>query len=80
MTATVLGALLVLGAPAAACPVCYGEADSAVIDGVRWSVLFLGLLVYGVIAGGGVLAWAVVRKARAGSGGSRGPDDGGRGS
>lgn len=63
--------LLVLSSPAAACPVCYGETDSAVIDGVRWSVLFLGLLVYGVILGGGFLVWAVIRKARSRQGGPR---------
>lgn len=63
-----LGALvfvLVLGiaAPAAACPVCYGEAESGIIDGVRWAIVFMGALVYALIGGG--IALVIVLRRRA---------------
>lgn len=41
-----------LAATAGACPVCYGEADSSVLDGARWAVVFLGALVYALMGGG----------------------------
>lgn len=63
------GALLLLlltfalawAAEAAACPVCFGETDDPVVDGVRWSVIFLGGLVY-LVLGGGVAMFIVLRR------------------
>lgn len=43
---------LLAALPAAACPVCYGEADGEMIQGTKWSVAFLGGLVYLVMGGG----------------------------
>lgn len=45
-------AAFLFGAPAFACPVCYGEASGSMIDGAKLSVAFLGGLVYLVISGG----------------------------
>ena len=62
--AVVLAALalaILLAAEAAACPVCFGETDDQVVDGVRWSVVFLGALVY-VLMGGGVAMFLVLRR------------------
>lgn len=62
--AAVLAALalaILLAAEAAACPVCFGETDDQVVDGVRWSVVFLGALVY-VLMGGGVAMFLVLRR------------------
>lgn len=58
-------ALLVLAValPATACPVCYGEAEGPVIEGTRWSVAFLGALVYLVLGGGAGMV--VVQRRRA---------------
>jgi len=56
---------LLLGAvPAAACPVCYGEAGGDVIDGAKLSILFLGGLVYVVIGGGAGAVLALRRRVR----------------
>jgi len=55
-------ALLVAGAgPAAACPVCYGNAEGQMIDGAKASVAFMGFLVYALM-GGGVAMVVVVRR------------------
>lgn len=54
---------LVFAVSAGACPVCFGEAEAPVLDGARWSVVFLGVLVYLVLAGAGVVFWLVRRKA-----------------
>lgn len=63
--AVVLAALalaILFARGAAACPVCFGETDDQqVIDGVRWSVIFLGALVY-VLMGGGVAMFLVLRR------------------
>ena len=48
--------------PAAACPVCYGEAEGKVIDGTKMSMAFLGGLVYLVIFGGGGVVFALRRR------------------
>jgi len=57
--------LLTLAAlPAVACPVCYGEAEDPVIDGTRWSVAFLGSLVYLVFGGAAGIVFAQRRKLR----------------
>lgn len=50
--------------PAAACPVCYGEAGGDVIDGAKLSILFLGGLVYVVIGGGAGVVLALRRRVR----------------
>lgn len=50
-------------APALACPVCYGEASGEVIEGTRWSIAFLGGLVYLVLFGG--VGMVVVARKRA---------------
>jgi len=57
-------ALLVASAgPAAACPVCFGNAEGQVIDGAKASVAFMGVLVYAVMGGG--VAMVVVSRRRA---------------
>lgn len=67
LRAFVLAALVALpllaALPAAACPVCYGEADGEVIQGTKWSVAFLGGLVYLVMGGGVGLVVAQRRRA-----------------
>jgi hypothetical protein len=50
-------------APAAACPVCYGEASGGVIDGTKLSVAFLGSLVYLVLFAGVGMVFMVRRRA-----------------
>lgn len=61
-----LGALLLVASagPAAACPVCYGGTEGAMMDGLRWSIVFLGALVYVLLGGGIALAFALRRRAR----------------
>lgn len=61
-----LGLVLALAAaaPAAACPVCYGGTEGAMLDGLRWSIVFLGALVYVLMGGGIALAFALRRRAR----------------
>jgi hypothetical protein len=56
-----LALAILVAAEAAACPVCFGETDDQVVDGVRWSVVFLGALVY-VLMGGGVAMFLVLRR------------------
>lgn len=58
-----LAAALFWAQPVLACPVCYGEADNAVIDGAKLSVIFMGALVYVLIGGG--IALAVIAHRRA---------------
>lgn len=55
---------LLQAVPAAACPVCYGEAGGDVIDGAKLSILFLGGLVYMVIGGGVGVVLALRRRVR----------------
>jgi hypothetical protein len=55
---------------AAACPACFGEAESPVLDGARLSVIFLGALVYGLGAAGVALVLALRRKVRRQTGAS----------
>lgn len=62
--ATTLLLALLAAAPAMACPVCYGEAEDPVIDGTRWSVIFLGGLVYLIFGGAAGLVFAQRRKLR----------------
>ena len=65
----VLALLAASAGPAAACPVCYGNAEGQVIDGAKASVAFMGILVYAVMGGG--VAMVVVSRRRA----LRGDDD-----
>lgn len=53
----------VVAAPAAACPVCYGEASGSVIDATKLSVAFLGGLVYLVLFAGVGMVFMVRRRA-----------------
>ena len=64
--APAVAAVLLLAAalPAAACPVCFGEAEGEVIAGTRWSVAFLGALVYGLLGGAGALVLVQRRRVR----------------
>jgi len=55
LVALAVALLVALALPAAACPVCYGEAEGEMIQGTQWSVAFLGLLVYGLLGGVGAL-------------------------
>lgn len=50
--------------PAAGCPVCYGEAEGGVITGTKWSVAFLGALVYLLLGGAGGLVLVQRRRLR----------------
>lgn len=50
-------------APALACPVCYGDASSPVLDGTKISIAFLGSLVYLLLFGGVGMAVMVRRRA-----------------
>lgn len=56
-------AVLVVAGSAGACPVCFGDAEAPVLDGARWSVAFLGGLVYLLLGGVGTAFWFVRRKA-----------------
>jgi hypothetical protein len=64
--AAAVAAVLLLAAalPAAACPVCFGEAEGEVIEGTQWSVAFLGALVYGLLGGAGALVLVQRRRLR----------------
>lgn len=66
--AAVAAAALAIGlltvAPVWACPVCFGETDDPVVDGVRWSMVFLGSLVYLLIGGGFAMVLVLRRRAR----------------
>ena len=53
---------LLVGAEALGCPVCYGEAAGSVIDGTKWSVAFLGGLVYMLFLGAGGVVFALRRR------------------
>lgn len=50
---------------AAACPVCFGEAEAPIFDGARWSVVFLGGLTYLLMAGAAAVVIALRRRVRA---------------
>jgi hypothetical protein len=52
LLAIIVALPLLAALPAAACPVCYGEAEGEVVEGTQWSVAFLGGLVYLVMGGG----------------------------
>ncbi len=52
------------GTAAWACPVCYGAADNAMIDGAKASVLFMGALVYCLLGGVAAMVIALRRRAR----------------
>jgi hypothetical protein len=60
-----LAAILALAPAAAACPVCFGEADDPVLDGARWSVIFLGGLTYTLFGGAAAAVFALRRRVRA---------------
>lgn len=54
---------LAFAVSAGACPVCFGEAEAPILDGARWSVVFLGGLVYLLLGGVGTAFWLVRRNA-----------------
>ena len=58
------GALLLAPAAARACAVCYGAGSDPMIDGTRWSVVFLLILTYLLLGGGGALLVLARRRAR----------------
>jgi hypothetical protein len=60
----VVGIACAFAAPAAACPVCYGEAGGSMIDGAKLSVLFLGSLVYLLIGGGIGVVFLIRRRVK----------------
>ncbi len=53
--------LATLAAPAMGCPVCFGESDSPMAQGVNLSILFMAGLTYLTI-GGGLAAVVVLRR------------------
>jgi len=60
-----LALVLIFTAEAAACPVCFGDTDDDhIANGVRWSMVFLGALVYLVIGGGLAMVLALRRRVR----------------
>lgn len=60
-----LASLALSWAPlAAACPVCFGEAEAPVLDGARLAVIFMGVLVYLVLMGAALMVWVIRRKVR----------------
>lgn len=61
----VVTALALSWAPfAAACPVCFGEAEAPILDGARLAVVFMAVLVYLVLMGALFMVLAVRRKVR----------------
>ena len=62
--AAAAGGLLLAPAAARACAVCYGAASDPLLDGTRWSVVFLLVLTYLLLGGGGVLFVLARRGAR----------------
>jgi len=60
------GLAVLLAAPGAAwaCPVCYGAADNAMIDGAKASVLFMGALVYCLLGAVVAVVFALRRRVR----------------
>lgn len=61
-----LALLAILGAalPAAACPVCYGDTDSPMVEAAEASILFMAILTYALIFGGVALFIVLRRRAR----------------
>ena len=64
-----VGSLVLAPAAARACAVCYGAGSDPMIDGTRWSVVFLLILTYLLLGGGGVLFVLARRSARRGTDG-----------
>jgi hypothetical protein len=62
--AAAVAALLTVAGDASACPVCYGDSDSAAIEGAQASVAFLGVLLYGLLGSGAAMFVALRRKVR----------------
>jgi hypothetical protein len=62
-----LAAVLSLLAPRAAhaCAVCYGAASDPMIEGTRWSIVFLLVLTYLLLGGGAALFVLARRSSRA---------------
>ena len=56
--------LLFTPAAARACAVCYGAGSDPMLDGTRWSVIFLLILTYLLLGGGGALFVLARRRAR----------------
>jgi uncharacterized membrane protein YphA (DoxX/SURF4 family) len=59
-----LAVVLAFAADAAACPVCFGDTEDQVAEGARWSMVFLGALVYLLIGGGLAVVLALRRRVR----------------
>lgn len=59
-----LALALALAGDAAACPACFGETDDQMADGARWSIAFLGALVYLLIGGGLAMVLVLRRRVR----------------
>lgn len=55
--------LAVLAAPAFGCPVCFGETDSPMVQGVQASVLFMVAVTYVLIVSGVVTFFVLRRRA-----------------
>lgn len=49
--------LLTIPAVAGACPVCFGDPESAEVEGVKWAIMFLVLLTAFVLSS--IIAFAV---------------------
>lgn len=59
-----LVASLLAAAPLArACPVCFGETDAPIADGLGASILFLIAVTYLLILSGAVMLWRARRRA-----------------
>ena len=53
-----------VAAEAFACPVCYGQSDSPVIEATGLSIVFMAILTYGLILGGVALFFVLRRRVR----------------
>ena len=62
--ATVLVALAAMPCPAHACSVCFGNAQSPLVQGAAAGVIFLGIVVYAVLMGFGGLTLMCFLRAR----------------
>ncbi len=62
--AAVLVALAAMPLPAHACSVCFGNAQSPLVQGAAAGVIFLGVVVYAVLMGFGGLTLVCFLRAR----------------
>lgn len=62
--ALVLLGMAAVAAPAAACPVCYGDTDSPMVEAAGLSIVFMAIFTYTLIFSGVALFLVLRRRAR----------------